>query len=109
MSTHRPAAGALSHVPLLLRNPTPCHGKEVAKAIAKQKKQVPRRQGTPVLQPPILERFPLGRRRLVNLRRSRRNHRVKIMGSKHRKKKKERPDLVGGVHGGGAGTARTGR
>ena len=47
MSTHRPVAGALSHVLLLLRNPTPCHGKEVAKAIAKQKKQVPRRQGVP--------------------------------------------------------------
>lgn len=81
MSTHRPAAGAPSHVPLLLHNPTLCQGKEEAKESPRGKeKEKASAQGTPVLQPPVLERFPLGCGRLVNLRRTRHNHRVKTSG-----------------------------
>lgn len=35
MSTHRSAAGAPSHAPLLLHNPMPCQGKQEAKAVPK--------------------------------------------------------------------------
>lgn len=48
--THRPAAGAPSHAPLLLLNPTPCQGKEEAKAISKPKPPSAKKtKSTPVL------------------------------------------------------------
>lgn len=65
---------------------------------------------TPVLQPPVLERLPLGRRRLVNLHRPAAPDASKPQDHIDQKEEEEKKKGVRGekrrIHGGEAGTAR---